>query len=593
MTTQPVTSFQTATLLIYSDAEAVQVLALSDFQSEWKALASKCPWGTALQAPEYVCTWYPCYEELYRPLVLVRFAPDGEMDGLMALAVERTSGKLTFAGAHQAEYQVWLALPGEQSFIAQALQRLRQLGFGSLTFTYLPPGVPLEWLKDGWSRKSAIRVEPKPLLAVDNADPIREALREKRTRRRLEKLQVDEPLSFVELRTRDELEAYYDDIIAFYDFRIGAVHGTCPFREDPRKRPFYRELMGREGLLHVAVMKVGQQLVAAHVGIRNGDEVTLFFVAHSPFFAMYSPVKLHTLQLGLLLHEEGFSSLDLTPGADAYKKDRANRYEDAYVLTIFLSKKATARHSIAASMRRVAKATALTLRLDRTKILRWRSSAGRAASSPIRSLQSLFSSIMGRIWSSTEMRLYRMETKNVVSGPMDDGVQRDSLRDLLCYEPVDRSCSSKQDFLREAMSKIESGAHAYSISDKDVLVNYGWLAPNGKVFITEVQHEYEYPPHSVVIQNVCTHPSFRRQGFCMRLLGQMLGDAAAMKSVEFVYVAVAAHNRAALRTVEKAGFEYQNSLIRQARFGRSKLSVAINDTDPLTSRRPARLSAYS
>jgi len=37
------------------------------------------------------------------------------MDGLMTLATERSSGKLTFAGAHQSEYNVWLALPGEQT----------------------------------------------------------------------------------------------------------------------------------------------------------------------------------------------------------------------------------------------------------------------------------------------------------------------------------------------------------------------------------------------------------------------------------------------------------------------------------------------
>ncbi len=579
MTSQPLTAFfQTATLLVYSDWEALQIVALPEFQSKWRTLASNCPWSTALQEPEYVCTWYPCYEEFYRPLILVRFAPDGEMDGLMALAIERASGKLTFAGAHQADYQVWLALPGEQTFIAQALERLQQLGFSSLSFTYLPPGVPLEWLKAGWSRRSTIRVEPKPLLAVDNAVPIREALRQKKTRRRLEKLQVDEPLSFVELRTPDELEAYYDEIIAFYDFRIGAVHGTCPFREDPGKRSFYKALMGRKGLLHVAVMKLGQQLVAAHIGIRNRNEVTLFFVAHSPFLAMYSPAKLHTLQLGLLLNEEGFCALDLTPGADAYKKDRANRYEDAYVLTIFLDNKASFFHSVVASMRHVAKAAAHTLHVDRKRILRWRSFAGRAAQHPIQSLQSIFSSTMSRIWSSTEMRLYRLETKHLVRGSGDAGVQRDNLKDLLCYESADRSFRSKQDFLRDALSKFESGARAYSITHDDVLISYGWLVPSGKFFITELQDAYECPPRSVVIQDICTHPSYRSQGFGTRLLRQVVYDAAAIEGVEYVYLAIAAHNQTIRRTIEEAGFKYQNSLTRQVRFAMAKVTTAWNHT---------------
>ena len=190
------------------------------------------------------------------------------MDGLIALAVERTTGKLTTAGSHQAEYQVWLALPGQQTFVVECLEKLRQLGFSSLSFTYLPPGTPLDWLKNGWSDASTLRAVQRPLLTVDNIEAVRESLAKKKNRRRLEKLQENGPLSFLELRTPQELDGYYDDIIDFYDFRMGAVNGTCPFREDPRKGAFYRALMA-QGLLHVTVMKIGEKLVASHIGLRN------------------------------------------------------------------------------------------------------------------------------------------------------------------------------------------------------------------------------------------------------------------------------------------------------------------------------------
>jgi len=573
MTSQPVASYQAATLLVYSDAEALRVIASPEFQAQWRDLAQECPWGTALQTPEFACTWYRCYEEVYRPLILVRYAAGGAMDGLMTLATERSSGKLTFAGAHQSEYNVWLALPGEQTFIVEALERLRRLGFSSLTFTYLPPGTPLEWLQDGWARRSTLRTVARPLLTVDNADPVRDSLNKKKNRRRLEKLQADGPLSFVELQTPEELDTYYDEIIDFYDFRTGAIHGQCPFRDDPRKRAFFRALMAQGGLLHVCVMKVGEQLVSAHIGIRNKTEMMAVLVGHSPFLAVYSPGKLHTLRLGLLLHQQGFSSLDLTPGGDAYKEDRATRYDEAYVLSIFLDGKAWARHRLASSFRSAAKRIAGILHLDKETMSRWRSYAAH----PVRSLFSLSRSIKDWIWSSSEIRLYRAST-NAVQTLCDAGVRRNNLRHLLCYQPVGPSCRSKEEFLRDAISKIESGAHSYSIVHDDVLVNYAWLTPRTtESFIPEVQHAYEYPPHSGLVQQLWTHPSHRRQGLCWCTLKQILNDAASLGSIDFVYIAVPASNRACRRLIEKAGFQYQNSMIREVRLGAAKTRVT---TDP-------------
>ncbi len=573
MTSQPVASCQAATLLVYSDLEAFQVIASPEFQSQWTALARNCPWGTALQTPEFACTWYQCYQEVYRPLILVRYAVSGQMDGLLALATERASGKLTFAGAHQAEYNVWLALPGEQTFIAEALDRLHQSGFSSLSFTYLPPGTPLEWLQAGWNRRSTLRTVQRPLLTVDNIEAVRDSLSKKKNRRRLEKLQADSPLSFLELRTPDELDAYYDEIIDFCDFRTGAVHGSCPFREDPRKRAFYLSLMAQDGLLHVTVMTLGQKLVAAHIGIRNKREVMLGVVGHSPFLAAHSPGKLHILHLGLLLHEEGYSSLDLTPGGDAYKEDRATRYDEAYDLSIFLDRKAWVRHRIASSLRSAAKRIAGILHLDKKRLSRWRS----FADDPIRALRSLFGSIRNRVWSSTEIRLYRAQTNRVPTS--SDTMRRDSLPDLLKYEPADTGGPSKRDFLSGAMSNIESGLHSYSITDSEVLVSYGWLTSQiGKSYIPEVQHTYEYPPNSALLQQIWTRPSHRGQGFGSRAVKHILSDAASGENINFVYVAVPSGNRTCRRAIEKAGFKYQNSIIRKVRFGAITIREATRST---------------
>lgn len=575
MTTHPSVFFRAASLLTYSDTEAQQLLASPEFRSEWKSLVNKSPWSTALQTPEFACTWYECYRELYRPLILVRYAGSGEMDGLLTLAIPRASGELTFAGAHQAEYQVWLALPSEQSFICEALARLRQLGFPQISFSYLPPGTPLEWLQKYWISRSAIRIVRKPLLTLDNADAVYESLNKKKNRRRLEKLQAEGPLSFLELRSTAELDTYYQDIIDFYDFRMGAIHGCSPFREDIRKRSFYRRLMEHVGQLHVTVMKIGEQLVAAHIGLRTQKEVTLGIVAHSPFQAIHSPGKLHILQLGHLLHDQGFCSLDLTPGGDSYKEDRATRYEDAYVLTVFLDSKRLVRHKIAASARSATGQLFDALHVSKVKIKYRFSFLRRAIRHPLRSLRSLLVFLRQRLWSSGEMRFYRLATKEVVCKCDDVEVHRDSVHDLLCYSPrEDRSLPA---FLQDALTRIESGAHVYSVVRDNVLIAYGWLSLEiQKSLVTEIGYTYKFPPHSAYIWDLYTDPAHRGQKLCSRLLAKIMSDVVTRWGAEFIYIATFAGNLPSRHIIERAGFHYHGSVRCDVRFGVSRCTAFEN-----------------
>lgn len=566
MTSQPVASCQNPALLVYSDSEAQQTISSPQFQTRWRDLATKCPWTTSLQSPEFAGTWYECYRELYRPLILARYVPSGEMDGLMALAVERASGKLTVAGSHQAEYQVWLALPGEQTFVVGCLEKLRQLGFSSLTFTYLPPGTPLDCLNNEWASRSTLRSVQRPLLTVDNIEAVRESLAKKKNRRRLEKLQENGPLSFLELRTAQELDTYYDDIIDFYDFRMGAVNGTCPFREDPRKRAFYRTLMA-QNLLHVTVMKIGDKLIASHIGLRNTSEVVLGIVGHSPFEAAHSPGKLHILQLGLLLHDEGFTNLDLTPGGDPYKEGRATRYDQAHELTVFLDKAALARHRRTMRVQALEKKVASVLRLNKQGLSSWRS----FLRNPIRGLAALLRSARKWIGSSEETRFYRAEAN--VGGGADAEVHCDSLKDLLRYEPPDQNSRSRQEFLSRSLAAIESGVHIYSVMRNNMLVNCARVAtPTSKAALTEALRSHEYPPRSALIYDFHAQPRLGRQDSA--LLQRIVKDATA-EEAEAVFLAIPAEDRAARQAAEEAGFKYQDSVVRSVRFGSVKTKLVV------------------
>jgi CelD/BcsL family acetyltransferase involved in cellulose biosynthesis/RimJ/RimL family protein N-acetyltransferase len=559
-------------LQVNRGASALTLLCSADFLQRWKALFDACPWGTCFQLPEYGLTWYDFYQEAYEPLVVHQVASDGSLRGLLLLAEHKQTRNLTFAGAHQAEYQVWLALPGEQDFIENALLELRNRGFSRLQFTYVPTGTPLEWFVSGrlrWGRTSDLRPVRKPLMQVSDTEEIRTSLRKKSNKSRINRLQRRGPLTFQQVQTPDELDAFAESFTLYTDFRQGAAHGGCPFSDDPHKYPFHRALLQYPDLIHVTVLKAGEELIAAHIGMVNRREVTLGIIAHSPFVAADSPGKLLVLYLGLLLSDQGISEFDLTPGGDSYKDRFATHYSEAYQLTVFLDRQLWWRSGACAGCVGAAKESAKCLRLDPRRVVAKASALGRGISRiSFSSLVRWADRVTARwLWSTTEMRFYRMTASQAQQMPTDAKISEGSIADLLCYVPFERGQPSKQAFLNSALNRIDKGSLIYSRSEDGLLVHCGWAkVGETKSFITEVQHEYEYPPDSAVLSDYYTHPQYRGRGFYSSSLRQMLHDVAGREGVEFIYIAVLSDNRASRSVIEKTGFEYQGSIIRRKRF---------------------------
>jgi CelD/BcsL family acetyltransferase involved in cellulose biosynthesis/GNAT superfamily N-acetyltransferase len=501
---------------------------------------------------------------------VTRFSAAGHLDGLLPLAVEKRTHRLSFAGAHQAEYHAWLALPGEETFIVQALEQLSSLGFDRLSFTYLPPGSPMAWLRGKWGSSAVVQSHRKPVMDIGDGTQARESLRKKSNKSRLSRLQRLGPLEFVQLNSPEELDRYYAEIIAYTDFRQGALHNSFPFANDPLKRSFFRELMRSPELTHATVLKAGDTLVSAHIGFRNGDDVTLGLICYPPFLSEYSPGKLHMLRLALLLHEQGVLRLDLTPGGDDYKDRFATAHEEVMSTTIFFNRKSLLRDSARRNIRSYAVRAAGALGVDHERALRYERIARRAMRNPARAALSIIRRLAQRLWSTTEMRFYRLQGGEIDCRSADKSIARNSVADLLQYQPAHGTDPSKQQFTSAALSRIVSGSHVYTYVADGRLVHFGWLNPvQKKSFITEVGCEYEYPPNTAVMWDFYTLPSYRGKGLYNRSLRRILADVAAIPRIDFVYIAVLAENWPSRNTIEKVGFKYQDSIVRKSRFGRN------------------------
>lgn len=549
--------------------------ALDDlaFQASWRRLYELCPWGTMLQSPDFCLPWYEVYRDLYQPLLVTATDSLGNLVGLFTLAVGEADGQLVVAGAQMAEYQVWISTPemGDR-FIEAALDRLRdRFPGGSLRLLFLPSKAPLGWTAAGrpWAKACHLRAISHPLMAIGDGARFRESLRKKSNKSRLNRLkQQAGEVRLQRLATAEELDAVLDEIYTLSYFRLAAVHRVdVPARPDPRQRVLYLRLMETPRVVHATLLKAGEQIVAAHLGVYNREQVLLGLLAYSPMAGKHSPGKLHILMLGEALAKEGVPTFDLTPGGD-YKDNFATHSETAHVLHVFFDAKGQLRYkatrlAVDSSKRLLGRAG---LSLERVKEIVHRGRHKLARTKFSRLPQKVVRTLGKRLWDTGEMRIYAMDAEAVARLPHPREMKRDCLEDLLAYQPAEAWQPPRDEFLRHAAEGLENGAHVYTYAEGGRLLHYGWLIERQtESFLSEVGQTNYLPPDAAVLADFYSHPLARGRGLYQKSLSQMLHEAAAIRGTRHIYIGVMANNGPSRHVIEKLGFVYQYSFFRQRR----------------------------
>ncbi|WP_210485789.1 GNAT family N-acetyltransferase [Microvirga antarctica] len=429
------------------------------FRAAWMDLAEACPWATAWQSFGYAEAWLSVYGDTHEPLLVAQVDSSGTLTGLLPLAIGRHDGALVHVGAHQAEYQGWLARPEvSDHFIQQALSVLGEtFPRGRLALRFLPQGTPV-----GWCATTGLRVilqtQARPLLALGPEGGVEKSLKKKHTRNRINRLQRIAPLRFVELESREELERVIDAVADFCDLRQGALNASLPFRDDPHKREFWLRLMETPGLAHASVLLLGETVIAAHVGPINRTSVALGVIAHSPFVADSSPGKLLVLMLARALGGKGFQDLDLTPEG-TYKERIADHADEVQSLAVHFR---WSDHIKARALLR------LRDRLGASGVLRVRRFRQRLADRMRR-----FSGKTAA--GSAPLVTFALDSRTgLVVGPGTILLNVNNVADLLLYRPSAPSEISQTAFLSRALERLEAGDRAYTLVTDGVLLYCGW-----------------------------------------------------------------------------------------------------------------------
>ncbi len=510
---QPDIANQTVELL--SGQEVLELLGDPGFIAQWDWLYQSCPWGTVFQSSRFVAAWYHTYEKEYLP-ILIKETQDGRLTGLLTLALPKSlpgNSKIynkhpliMGAGMYEAEYQTWLALPLQsERFITQAFRAIKKrFPKKDILLRFLPPGVPLDWISKNprWKQTVELQAFKRPIMDLQHPDVSR-LFRKAEFRNKLNRLKRLGNFSFEQITDLATLQSILEELTVQYDFRQGAMFNMNQFRDNPLKAAFLLEMF-RQGLLHVTVLKVDDQIMACIMAVQGGEWVHLAGInIHSPFYAHCSPGFVHFLLLGQRLAQDGITYFDLTPGGDPYKERMANRHDTVHELVICNTPPYRAKRFVRKSLYNLltkAGIRPMAFELSMEKRLYLLKGNIRAIMQG-GTIADLSKKVKTRFTGSKLKYLPITPAAGIFAGQ----VRQNELGDLLNYEQKGGTMTRWQ-FMEEAMHRFETGQRAYTWSEGGILRACVWLSP-----AKPGQQENGLPGETTVLENLYCHPDRREK----------------------------------------------------------------------------------
>jgi len=559
------------------DNAAKKLIGDAKFREKWKELCDKCPWGTVFQSADFVITWYETYVNQYAPVIVTGINGEGELVGLFTLATDTKSGELVAAGSNQAEYQAWLAEPRDANeFIESALEKLcGEFPNRSLTLLFMPPDAPVGWAEAGsrWSGHCHVRRLSRGLMEIGDGGRFKDTLRKKK-QSKINRLKRLGDLRLDRIQDPDELGAVFDEIVRYQTLRLRAIYNLPDVPSDPLKKTFHMNLMRLPRMLHATALRVDDRLISAQIHFYNKEQVLLWLITHSPFYARYSPGELHTLMIGAELAKEDVPVFDLTPGG-SYKDRYATNYDEAYVVTVFFNRARRIQYKL---KRRLAETVKSAIRVFNITPEQTRDAFSTFLDlwrkwlrlKPADLLSECFRRLKRSFWYKDELCVYASDLDQPYSQPGPQAMKRDQISDLLVYQPMEAWQPPVNKFMRRALENLEAGHRVYTRVEDGKLAQYCWLIESGRQKSQPPQGMDEQglvlPSDSMLITDFYTHS--QGQSLPRSSLNQILIDAASAAGAKQAYIAVPAGSDVMRQVIEEAGFTYQFSLFRKNALGR-------------------------
>lgn len=436
--------------------------------SQWQSLAEVTDHVTVFQEPAFVNCWYERYSPEFTPVLVLGYDTNKQLIGLLPLAIEKISNKLTHAAAQQVEYSGWLTHPSyKDEFILKAITKvIDEISYSSWRWSFLPPKSEADWLLNSKSKQVYFNYEKvsSPILDLHDEEKVQKIKKSKSVKSKINRLKRIGDLSLEHITDTKRAKEVMDLIPDLVNFRHGAAHGDLAFREDPLQHGFY--ISRCENLIenHFSALWAGDTLIAFHFGGIDKDTIYIGLTAFDPRVSKHSPGVVFILYLAEMMKQQGIRYIDLTPGGDEYKERFCNKHNILYRPIIFST--------------RAGKLLGATIRKMKTLVLNTLSTLGIDR-------DSLSDKLQGKNKPqppADKYKLFSLNFNNIDSAKIDKdststlNVQK--YNDLLIHQGYSSSLEM-QKLLNDATQRFSREETLFTLMEEDKLMGYAWLSKPG------------------------------------------------------------------------------------------------------------------
>ncbi|MEM8891518.1 MAG: GNAT family N-acetyltransferase [Bacteroidota bacterium] len=495
----------------YQDQEVLEIASIEKDVLEWGNLLSKQDKFTALQNPAFVYTWYRHYIESYSPLLVFGRNEEGRIIAVLPLAVCRKHKYVVCAGNELAEYHGWIADPEiEVEFLLKSLALLKDtLSFKDWHLNWLAPGTNISWINEQELAKEGIYFLSEeiidPLWNLNDPGKLKKIRKRANVKRCFKQYEARGDFRYERILGKERMRELLEEFARQSDFKKEAIFNRRLFEDDPHIVDFLIDMQDHPELNHFSVLWLDDKPIGFNHGVVEGNQMCLAgYTSYDPSESRNSPGKLHLIELARISTEEGYESIDLTPGKDAYKSRFANDSRQVQKINFYFSKKEflkarLARQSKEASTAALEKmgVSPYDLKFWKIDFLAWLDEVkSRGIGPSLYKIGNWFNnSEQIQVFKAMDMR----KESNSLELPEGYSIRKNDYHCLLEYE-TSKGFIPRRELFQEALNRFARGDDFYALMKEDKIVYAAWLR-NGKYSLRfpGTQHDHQFSETSRIV----------------------------------------------------------------------------------------------
>lgn len=314
--------------------KSLKIIKNNEFVLKWDSIAKESKEFTLIQESDLVVSWYEAYKSEYDPVLVIAYEKgNGEIIGILPLAISLVDGNLSHAGDGQAEYNGWVCKSEyEEAFLVESLILLwDQFDLSKWSWGWLPPQANTNWLSSSKLKENGISVTisscESPVYDLNDQQRISQIKKSKSTKSKINRLKRSGELKIERITDLKKAKEIFINLKMISNFRNLAVYDNMPFSTDNTcKEDWHLNHLDGSDNVHFTVLWQGDELLACNFGFCSEDTVIIGLFTYNPVQGAHSPGNIFLIELIDFIEKEGFRYLDLSPGGDPYKERFSNSH---------------------------------------------------------------------------------------------------------------------------------------------------------------------------------------------------------------------------------------------------------------------------